>query len=157
MVEMVEQTIREMDKVCSTIANSSDGAGVSMANDANFANGGTNENETAESGSGPSLLGLPSVSSENPASNQRLLRTVDNPNPTDTVGEGDEQNGMPVQRPLDSYGLNTLEPSSTLENIPADFDIFGHFDPNFDLGAIDAFMDDSYNNLAFPIWDYHSA
>lgn len=130
MVEMVEQTIREMDKVCSTMLNSHGEIGET------FSNGDSR---------GDVEVAANTASLEIPAPN---------PNPG-TVDPNIAQDGSPfndhgrsTQPPVD-YVFNASDPSM-LENIPADLDIFEHFDPDFNLDAIDAFMGDP-DMLAFPI------
>jgi hypothetical protein len=126
MVELAEQTVREMDKVSSSMANARPQGPSSQQTESSHTNAGLlNRLQPAGQGSVAEVGDRAENSSDQEVVSHSVL----------------------VEQP---QGTRQFD-SDMFDAIP-DFDIFDHFDPDFDLGAIDATLGE---NLApcFPYMD----
>lgn len=137
LVEMVEQTLREMDKAYYSILN--------PQNPPNNATPGRSDN----------ALGADAYATAS-------LHSAVSGNQCD-YGQGSEtysttrrqilpDSRLEVAQSPNQYSENSLNPSM-LDNIPSDIDIFSHFDPNFNLPAIDAVLGNNVNEFPTHILD----
>lgn len=120
MVQMVEKTIREMDRAYSSMASTQHNGGAERAVDTNVAyNAGTGTHaDFADSSVCPSRCSV----TEQPLPTERYI-------PEQRDGTG--------QQPTVSADANGFD-QTLFDNVPGDIDIFEYFDPGFDLNAIDA-------------------
>ncbi|PGH12971.1 hypothetical protein AJ79_03944 [Helicocarpus griseus UAMH5409] len=122
LVKLAEQTVREMDKICSSM-------------NAVQRNGAPATNTTLR---GESAIGA-STSVDRTSQDEAENRSVERP-------QSDNASGLQYQ---DGTDAGTIDPS-LFDNVPADLDVFAHFDPDFNLGAIDAALGDNINP-SFPM------
>jgi hypothetical protein len=132
MVNLAEQTVREMDKVCSSMigAYQQEATHKPKNSDISFSKeGATNK------------LSIPSNVS---VSNAQSYEGGPQLGHTDNVSvSGRTETLFPF-----CYDPDTFDPS-IFDNMP-DLDVFEHFNPDFDLGAIDAALGDDINP-SFPM------
>ncbi|PGH13103.1 hypothetical protein AJ80_06475 [Polytolypa hystricis UAMH7299] len=125
MVEMAEQTVREMDKVASSMVNSQSRA---------------SREGTAPLGDQVGTL-EPQIVSETIGNIVRSdQENTANLNESRSLNST-EREYRPNPLPMD-YDPNAFD-LTLFDQMPAGLDIFEYFDPNFDLNAIDAAMGDS--------------
>ena len=115
MAQMVEKTILEMDRACSSMASTHQNT---------WAEGvltGANSSHSAEAEANPTRANISAGPSTCRTSKQPL----------------ETESNMPEQQPTVSTDASGFEPT-LFDNVPGDIDIFEYLDPQFDLGAIDA-------------------
>lgn len=132
MVNLAEQTVREMDKVCSSMigAYQQEATHKPKSSDISFSKEAATDNFSIPSNisvlKAPSCEGAPHMQHTHDFSISGRTETL-----------------FPF-----GYDPNTFDPS-IFDNMP-DLDIFEHFNPDFDLGAIDAALGDNISP-SFPM------
>lgn len=137
LANLAEQTVQEMDKVCSSLVHTTQQQHAAVA--AKSTTDSTNPH---------------GVMSPADSSTSQERRTTDDPETASQIqGQSRNNNQFPPPTTRDHQNITSHDLDfddidlSVFDNMPTDLDVFAHFDPDFDLSAVDATIGESITPL----------